>query len=236
MNKKLLTLGCSLASKHSWPDHTREQLNILPENHTHFSFGGGDNSILIELLHEYFCTNSYSETVVIYEMTGIGRKSEIISEYSRLKKSHELVTLDPDREYSDIDPGKDNWITYKTVFGNKENHILYGFHEYIDEHLLPNAEITLSTVVNTLSMLAQTPADVVMFRGWSGACPSEYWEVGKEIMESRNVWVCDVPLVDWCLENHLEMREDGWHPAIQGHHEYANQILVPFIKKHLDNQ
>lgn len=224
MYKKLVTLGCSLAPRDAWPKFVANHFKITKENHTHYGFGGGDNMLTMKMWYEYFCCNDLSDTLVVWELTGLNRVSLI-------KRSDDNLNLHPEKQWQGNNDG--SWFTFNTFFGGGTRFGVFSKSVPKDDvdrlTCLLDQEMVYSQLVTTI---ASIPCDTVVFRGWSGAVPNEFWSKSKPIFESNNVKVVPEPYTDWCLENDLQMLADGFHPHHTAAKKYARDILLKVIDKH----
>ena len=221
MYKKLVTLGCSLAPRPAWPKIVADHFNITEENHTHYGFGGGDNMLPMKMWYEYFCRNDLSDTLVVWQLTGLSR-------FSLIERSDDKLELHPENQWQGINDG--NWFTFKTFFGGATRFGIFSKSiPKVSSNVLTwlqDQEMTYSQLVTTI---ANIPCDTVVFRGWTGAVPNEFWNKSKSIFENNNVKVVLEPYTDWCLENNLQMHSDGFHPHHSASEKYAQDILLKLI-------
>tara|TARA_B100000085_G_C18552769_1_gene516610 strand:+ start:1229 stop:1999 length:771 start_codon:yes stop_codon:yes gene_type:complete len=250
--KKLLTLGCSINPKEGWSkcafNHLKEKVGVLNINDwTQYGYGGGGNQILLDLLNEYFCKNSYNDTLVIFQVTDISRISMVMDHAEIIDHGLEH-SLQPDLEEGFHGSAHKCWFGFNSVFSGRRQIGIYNrnnpiIKKFIYEskkskkkmRLFHNQYMLISQMTNILKMLSYTPAEVIVFKGWSG-CIRDHKSVTlnsvfEEQIKSSKVHYIDKPNVDWCLKKGLEMESDGFHPAFTSHWQYCEKFINPIIDK-----
>jgi hypothetical protein len=221
---KLVTLGCSLSPLEGfWPEYLAEYLDIHPDNHAHYGFGGSGNQLLLNLWHEYFLKNDLQDTLVVWQITGLNRHSGLFK-----LTENEQAALDPKTQWNNDNNGC--WVKINTFFDNKPRIGLYGnfskfepFNQYnIDAQTL-YAQLT--------STLCTIPCDTLIFRGWSGAVLEPKWQQSLPVFKKYQKTVIKEPYVDWVIENDFTMQDDGIHPTGKSSREYFNQIIKLYLDK-----
>ena len=222
--EKLVTLGCSLAPKSSsWPEYVAEYLQIDYNNWTHYGFGGGGNQILLSLWHEYFLNNDLSDTLVIWEITGLNRHSGVFK-----FSSQEKMALRDDKKWDHDNSGW--WHKINTFYDDKERYVL--FNNFCDFEPFNQFNIDAQTLYAQLtSTLCTIPCDTVIFRGWSGAVYDAKWNKSVPVFEKYNKTVIAEPYVDWVIERDLPMQEDGVHPRPAGAQGYFDNVMKLYLDK-----
>jgi len=242
--KKLVTLGCSLNPLQGWSGCAFNHLNINENDWTHFGHGGGGNQILLEQLNEYFCKNSYSDTLVIFQVTDIKRISMVMDHAGIIDHGLDYNLIKAHQEGIESTEQK-NWFPFNSVFTgtrqiglyNRNNPILKKFlhGKKRTNRLFINRHMLISQLTNTLKMLSYTPAEVIVFKGWSGCIRDDKCasisSIFEEQIKSSKIHYIDTPNVDWCLLNRLKMESDGFHPLEQSHWKYCEELINPIIDK-----
>lgn len=224
--KKLVTLGCSLAPIDHWPKEIAKYIGLADQDDwAHYGFGGSGNHLLMHLWHDYFLKNDLSDTLVVWEITGLERFSGVwdLSETQQKK-------LDKDRMFGGVDCGY--WMQFKSFYDNSKKFGVYGNSRHFKnlEIHIENPDLAL-VYAQLTTTLCTIPCDTLIFRGWSGAVKDEYWKKSTPIFEKYGKHVVKEPYVDWVVENDYPMMEDGFHPEVAAGKEWFNQILKLYLDK-----
>tara|TARA_R110002074_G_scaffold201981_3_gene369896 strand:- start:1337 stop:2026 length:690 start_codon:yes stop_codon:yes gene_type:complete len=220
--KQLVTLGCSLSPKDSWP-HVCNHAGLF-DIHTNYGFGGGGNQQLLDCIDEYLLRNTVKDLTVIYQMTGMERGGGMypitgpLPDVPKIQvhESWEAHSIRPDHRSCE-------WNGY---FGNQ--HMLWSDKHDIVKNEHKNPIIMVTRVVSKLCLLANAGATVYAFRGWTGVIPhtpEETWKQITDVFDKNNVNYVDEPLVDWCIKTNQQFYPDDWHPATMSSRRYAEEFL-----------
>jgi len=247
--KKLLTLGCSINPKEGWSkcafNHLKEKVGVLNiDDWTQYGYGGGGNQILLDRLNEYFCKNSYNDTLVIFQVTDIKRISMVMDHSEIINNGLDHNLIKAYQEGIESNEHK-NWFPFNSVFTgtrqiglyNRNNPILKKFlhGKKRTNRLFINRHMLISQLTNTLKMLSYTPAEVIVFKGWSGCIRDDnnitINDMFEEQIKSSKIHYIDTPNVDWCLLHRLKMQSDGFHPTYESHWKYCENFINPIIDK-----
>jgi hypothetical protein len=220
--RRLITLGCSLTHQAGWAQYLSECMKLPLFN---LAQSAGSNQLQQRRIQEFiFSKNIIDADIVLWQLTSTVRyykREQVNSENQKIIESDDNQKSCPTMLFSN-----------KNIFDNtiRVDHLCNSADQMYDEI---DEEQQLEDLIFYLISLKKFTPNLFVFLGWNDAIPLAYHQIFKTVLKKHQINFIDVPLVDWCIENNLDL-DRLLHPTVGSSSKYASDILIPLIEKQLN--
>lgn len=227
---RVVIFGCSLTHRPGIQEGLQKKYNCEVKK---YAISAGGNDIQMSMFDSYLLNDYRHDDIILWQVTHIMRRSgSTIQEHEWAKKLCPYVN---DYKFN----GSSKKVRYeKQNYFDKNLDRIYHLSNDIfinkyQKNLPPVGGDVYETIQNLAAkfiMLSRFTDRYFIYKGWSGVLvdmvDTDYSLQFKSLMEEWNVNYTELnPYVDFCINNNLEMDEDGFHPMKSSGETYVNRIL-----------
>lgn len=218
---RLITLGDSAtAGCHNWPTHLSEKLNCELVN---LAKPASQNLLQVQLMQEWLLDNELLSNDIIIWQIGFSADPVVhisFEHWDQVERAERLTQKTFRISHYHV---KENKIDNEKRISLMHISPIIG---KFNKRKLPNDEAeVLQTLLFMFVILKKLCPRLLIMRGRDDFVKEHYWDNMKKILKEKNIDYIDKSIVDWCVENNLDI--EYHHPTTTSIDIYTTNVLYP---------
>jgi hypothetical protein len=225
---KLLVFGCSLsATGHltTWSDQVKEHYDVNKKDIEllNFAVPASSNILQIKRFQEYVVNNNIGpDDVIMWQVTGSERGHKRIS--NRLEK-------ESPQETRKLMSYKNMYYSGAINYFDQKRRVDLLCHHPSCVGINIDEEEVLQELLFCFRVAKKFTNRVLVFVGWDEAVSAEHSKKFTDFLNDSNISFINESLLSYTKRNGLPVLPDGTHPGEDAYISYADNMIVPLIKK-----